>query len=89
MKNSVYGVSFGAVDLFTKEGVYRGDITIEQIKDDFINYNRPYELEKKDLQDNINFGVISKYFAKCCLDSFKDQEHKEALKTNEMMNNED
>ena len=51
--------------------------------------DRPYEVEKKDLQDNVNFGVISKYFAQCCLNSFKDKEHKEALKTNEMMNNED
>ena len=43
-------------------------------------YDRPYEIEKNDLQENVNFGVISKYFAKCCLKTFKDDEHKEALK---------
>ena len=48
----------------------------------FINYNRPYNIEKRRLKSLVDFGVTSQYMSKRCLEEFKNIEHREALKMN-------
>ena len=64
----------------------RGYNIIYKINNDLLDKDRPYNREKRDLQSNVDFGVLSKYFASKCLKTFKDEEHKEALKINKEMN---
>ena len=57
----------------------------EKEVNDLINFYRPYNVEKRHNQSYVNFKVISEYFMKVIMESFKDKEHKEALKINKEM----
>lgn len=60
---------------------------ISNIKEpNLINYNRPYNKEKRDLEHNIAFKVISQYFADRCLEEFIVKDHRLALIMNKELN---
>lgn len=54
------------------------DRDLEELRH-IINFKRPYNVEKRDLQANVNFGVISQYFADRCLETYLDKDHRLAL----------
>ena len=61
-------------------------INWNESKEELINYKRPYNVEKRDLQINVNFRVMSQYFADRCLEEFIDSEHRLALIMNKDLN---
>ena len=64
------------MSIVSKEIDYKED---QEVIDHLINFNRPYNVEKRDLQANVNFGVISQYFADRCLETYLDKDHRLAL----------